>query len=286
MAAEWPTPGSGLEASRVTLPGGVTVHVVSAGPVTGRPVLCLHGWGVHSYLWRSTMPALASDGCRVFAIDLPGHGRSSMPAPGACTLAALTSHVLACLDALALPRATLLAQSMGGRIALEVAVRAPARVEQLALFGSVGLGEAPLVTRFVSRLPRMRTVPTAWPLRRWMVGLAKRFAYGSRGTFTDEDVEMYWRAAQRPGAIAALWQALAEFDWRLLDAATLRTVGVPALVLFGTRDRTVRPAGVAARVAALPRGRMCWIEDAGHVVCEEAPGEVNPVLVEFLRTGR
>jgi len=286
MAAAWPTPERGLEVSSLTLPSGATTHVVTAGPATGAPVLCLHGWGIHSYLWRKNIPALVAAGHRVLAIDLPGHGRSSLPAPGDCTLEALTAHVLACLDALGLPRVAVLAQSMGGRIALELARRAPERIAALVLFGSVGLGEAPALTPLASRLPRPQTLPTAVFLRRWMVDVAKRFAYGTRGTFTDDDVEAYWQAAQRPGVIAALWQTLAEFDWRVLDAATLRVITVPTLVVFGTVDRTIRPVGLEARVAAMPAGTLVWVQGAGHVACEEVPEEVNPLLVEFLRDRR
>ncbi len=286
MAAAWPTPGTGLESSLITVPGGALVHVVSAGPASGAPVLCVHGWGIHSYLWRKTLPALAAAGYRVHAIDLPGHGQSSLPAAGALTLDALTSHLVAVLDALAIPRVAVLAQSMGARVALELARRCPDRVTCLALFGAVGLGEAPALTPLASRLPRPQTLPTTVFLRRWMVDIAKRFAYGSRGSFTDDDVDIYWRAAQRPGVIPALWQALAEFDWRVLDAAVLGGIAVPTLVIFGTRDRTVRPVGVESRVAAMPAASLRWVQDAGHVVCEEAPDEVNPLLVEFLRAAR
>jgi pimeloyl-ACP methyl ester carboxylesterase len=280
--AEWPALASGLLRSELPLPSGATLQLVTGGPDDGPPVVLVHGWGIHSYLWRKNLPALLQAGHRVVALDLPGHGGSSLPAPGGMTLDAQVAQLVALLDALALPRVALLGQSMGGRICLELAMRAPARVSRLVLFGSVGLGEAPPGAPLASRVPFPQGLPADKLLRRWMVHVAKYFAYGTRGTFTEADVDAYWSAAQRPGVIAALWQALAEFDWRVLSAAELQTVAAPTLVLFGTRDRTISPRGVEARVAQLPRGEMCWVRDAGHVVCEECPDEVNPRLVEFL----
>jgi pimeloyl-ACP methyl ester carboxylesterase len=282
----WPAADGVLTRSMLALPSGRQVQMVTGGPVDGPPVVLVHGWGIHSYLWRKNLPALIAAGHRVVALDLPGHGGSSLPAPGECTLAALTAHLRAVLDALALPRVALVAQSMGGRIALELARVDPARVSRVVLFGSVGLGESPPVAPLAGRVPLPQGLPAGLLLRRWMVHVAKYFAYGTRGQFTEADVDAYWQAAQRPGVIAALWQVLGEFDWRVLPAEALAAVRVPVLVCFGTRDRTVSPRGVDARVAHLPQGEMHWVRDAGHVVCEECPDEVNPRLVEFLGRGQ
>jgi pimeloyl-ACP methyl ester carboxylesterase len=271
----------------LSLPSGATVHVVTGGPLEGPPVVCIHGWGIHSYLWRKNLPALMATGFRVHAIDLPGHGRSSLPAPGGMTLDALTAHGLTVLDALGVARAALVAQSMGGRIATEMARRAPERVSHLVLFGSVGFGDIPGPTPLAGLLPVPMRLPAglrpAALVRPWMLQVAKTLAYGTRGTFTDEDVAAYWEASQRPGMIEALWQALAEFRWEALDDAALASVTVPTLVVFGTKDRTVRPRGAAERVARLPQGRLVWVQDAGHVACEEAADESNALILEGLR---
>jgi 3-oxoadipate enol-lactonase len=246
----------------------------------------IHGWGIHAYLWRHNLPACVAAGYRVVALDLPGHGGSSLPtAPGSYSLAALTKVVIAVLDQLAIPRAAIVAQSMGGRVALELALRHPARVSRLMLFGAVGLGEAPRTVALATYLPLPRNIPSTLLVRRWMVALGKAFAYGKRGVFAPEDVDAYWRAAQRPGVLHALRQTLVEFDWRELTAAQLRALALPVVVVFGTIDRTIRPRRTAAMVAQLPQGQLRWISDAGHVANEEVPDEVNPLLLEFIAAG-
>ena len=282
----WPTPASGLISVTHVLASGAHVHAVTGGPADGPPVVFIHGWGIHSYLWRHNVGALVAAGYRVLALDLPGHGASSVPiTPGAYTLAALTTYVREVLDSFGVPRAPIIAQSMGGRVAVELALRAPVRVSHLMLFGSVGFGEAPRTVPLAGYLPLPRHVPSSLFVRRWMVALGKAFAYGKRGTFLPDDVDAYWRAAQRPGVLQALRQALVEFDWRELTPDQLGALRLPVLVVFGTRDRTIRPRHTAALVAALPQGRLQWIVDAGHVVNEEVPDEVNPLLLEFIRAG-
>src|SRR5580704_4480484 len=100
--AEWfPAGNPEIIARQVVLPDGLVLRVLQAGPVTGRPIVLLHGWAVSAYLWRHNMEPLAAAGYRVYAPDLPGHGLSGVPKePGAFTLGHFTDRVSALLDAL------------------------------------------------------------------------------------------------------------------------------------------------------------------------------------------
>ena len=271
----------------MTLKTGVTVRVMSAGPIDGAPVLLVHGWGIFAYLWRRNIPALAAAGHRVHAVDLPGHGLSDRPlAPGSYTLTAMTAHILALLDALGVRRGALVGQSMGGRIAVEVARTHPERVSSLAVLGSVGFGEPPRIASVLARLPAVPGALSTVLTRRWIVALAKELAYGRRAPVAQEDVDAYWAVTQFPDYFAAMRRALLEFDWRPLSLAEANDILVPALVIFGTHDRTVRPIHAEELTKALPRGRLYWALDAGHVVNEEIPEEINGLLVQFLGQNR
>jgi pimeloyl-ACP methyl ester carboxylesterase len=267
----------------VALSTGVRVRSIQAGPAGGAPVVLVHGWGIHAYLWRRTIPALVAAGRRVYALDLPGHGLSDKPLSAASyTLPRMTAHLAAYFDAAGLSRAPILAQSMGGRIAVEFARLFPSRVAALVLFGSVGFGDVPRMVRLVGRLPAPRGALSALLSQRWMVAFAKAFAYGRRARPSQEDIDAYWSATQFPDTIPAVRQALIDFDWRLLTPELCAQITAPALVAFGTRDRTVRPTTAARLVDAMPHGTLRWIRDAGHVANEEAPDEVNAFVVEFL----
>lgn len=263
------------------LPDGLSLRVLEAGPAGGTPLLLLHGWAISAYLWRHNIAALAAAGYRVHAPDLPGHGLSDAPlAKGSYTLDAFTSHIAALLDTLELERPDVIAQSMGGRIAIELARRN--RAKRLALFGPVGLGEVSHAREIAPFLPKIPMALAAMLVPREIIEIVQRRVYGKIGWFTDRDVDEYWAPTQFPSVVQATLQMLSEFDWKVLTPAVLAQIAVPALVVFGTLDGTVHPDGAARLVEAMPHGRLEWIEGGGHVVMEEVPGVVNRLLLDFL----
>jgi pimeloyl-ACP methyl ester carboxylesterase len=244
-------------------------------------VLLVHGWAISAYLWRHNIAALAGEGYRVHALDLPGHGLSDAPlTAGSYTLDALADDVAALLDALDLEHCAVVAQSMGGRIGLELARRH--RVTRLALFGSVGFGDVPTTQEIASFLPAIPGVLAAMLVPRELVEIIQRRVYGKIGWFTDRDVDEYWAPTQFPAVVQAELQMLREFDWRRLTPEALAGIVTPTMVVFGTHDGTVKPVNTAQLVRALPHGRFELIEGGGHVVMEEVPEYVNGLLLDFL----
>lgn len=277
----------GITARQVTLPSGLALRVLEAGPTDGPPVLLLHGWAVTSYLWRKNILALASAGFRIVSADLPGHGLSDAPsAAGSYTLPAFTQSVLALMDTLGMSSAALIAQSMAGKVAVQCALDAPSRVSSLQLFGPVGFGELPPWKVFSPALPVIPGILPSLLVPRQVVAFVQQRVWGKIGWFTEHDIDEYWAPTQFPSVIRAQVQMLKEFDWAPWTQEALARVQVPTLVVFGTRDRTVRPVHAERLVKSLSRGRLEWIEDGGHVVMEEAPDRVNAMMIEALRFGR
>lgn len=276
--AGWP----GITARKVGLADGTSLRVVEAGPVDGEPVVMLHGWAVTAYLWRHTMVSLAAAGYRTYAPDLPGHGLSDSPgARGEYTLDAFVRRSTLLLDALGLKAPAILAQSMGGRIAAELAIQG--RAKKLALFGPVGFGAVTPATAYAPFLSEFAAEVAATLVTRQMVELVQRRVHGKLGWFTDRDVDEYWAPTQFPGVVRAQLQMLREFTWSPLTRHELTSLHVETLVVFGTSDSTVKPTVAAELAAQLPNGRLEWVEGGGHVLMEEIPAQVNAMLIEFLR---
>ena len=186
------------------------------------------------------------------------------------------------LDVCGVERAAVAGQSMGGKIVVRAALAAPERVSQLILYGAVGFG---LIPPWQALSPLIPTPPgglIAKFIPREMVAFVQHRVYGKLGFFTERDVDEYWAPTQFPAAVRAQFQMLQEFQWGLWDEATLRRLKTPTHVIFGTRDRTVRPRNAAALAQVLPNGRLSWILDGGHVVMEEAPREINTMLLADL----
>src|SRR3954469_23834454 len=119
-----------LRIHNVHLPGR-RISVLTMGE--GRDVLLIHGLGATKASFYDTSAALSRDGYRVHALDLPGFGSSSKPATGTYTARWFADTVVDVMDELGIDRAHFVGNSMGGRVALEVAMREPERVGALAL---------------------------------------------------------------------------------------------------------------------------------------------------------
>jgi pimeloyl-ACP methyl ester carboxylesterase len=282
--AEWfPAGVPGIRVRRERLAGGVQVRVLEAGPADGPPVLLVHGWAVSAYLWRHNILPLAAAGYRVLAPDLPGHGLSDAPsAPRSYTEEAFAHAVLGVLDACGVGRAAVAGQSMGGKVVVRAALEAPERVSQLLLYGAVGFGLIPPWQGLSPLLPTLPGELIAKFIPREVIAFVQHRVYGKLGFFTERDVDEYWAPTQFPAVVRAQFQMLQEFQWGLWDEASLRRLPMPVHVVFGTRDRTVRPRNAEALARVLPRGRLTWIPDGGHVVMEEVPALVNAQMLDDL----
>lgn len=282
-ASMFPAGASDVTARFVTLRSGLRVRTLECGPADGAPVFLVHGWACSVYSFRHNFAPLAAAGFRVLSADLKGHGLSDKPtAAGEYTVEAMVAHLGDILDALGVGRAALVGHSLGGALALDVAMRFPERVSRIALLDSVGLGRSGLVS--LVRLLTPRAVAPLLPrlTRRWMVSLVLRVAYGGRGSFSGRDVDEYWAPSQFPESVLAARAMAHEFSWTPQPLERLRTLYAPTLVLFGTRDRLVNFGATAQLVKQLPNGRLHLVRGAGHVTPEEAPEEVNRVLRDFL----
>src|SRR3954464_2049618 len=127
---------------------------------SGEPIVLLHGLGATKAEFLPTVPALAPE-FRTIAIDLPGFGDSDKPFPAAYDAPFFARWVMALLDALGLDRAHVLGHSMGGRVALEVGMRHPERIERLVLMtpSMAWLAAPPWAPALRLVRPRPRLIP-------------------------------------------------------------------------------------------------------------------------------
>jgi pimeloyl-ACP methyl ester carboxylesterase len=259
----------------------VSVRIVESGPVHGQPVVMLHGWGASAYMYRHALELLPPRGMRAIAVDLRGYGLSDKPTDtGAYALEAYCADLDALLDALELPSAGLIGQSMGGGVALHYALRNPARVERLVLVNPVGLVSIAYL-HSLQVLPRPVVAALGHRLvPRYLVEFILRYvAYGDPKKPTLGDIDEYWAPTQLSGFVNAARSSLSEFEWRPLTVREAESLSVPTVVLLGTKDRLIRNAGPAAE-----RLRHSAVHSVigGHCVLEENPAEVYEIVGRFL----
>jgi pimeloyl-ACP methyl ester carboxylesterase len=273
-----------LDARHVRV-GRQKVAVLSSG--TGPDVVCIHGLGASRTSFLELGHRLTSS-YRVHLIDLPGFGASSTPIRAAYDAPWFADHVLGVLDRLRIDRAYLVGNSMGGRVAIEAALRAPERVQALGLLAPavafVRRGFHPLV-----RLARPELGVLPHGIRRDLVEkqLLSFFAEPDviDPALADAIVEEFKARHRSPAARAALYSAAR----RIYLEAPFGTGGfyprlaqleVPALFVWGSHDRLV-PAAFARHVGEwLPGAQQIVLDGCGHV-----PQVEHPELTEELLRG-
>ncbi|AEI69042.1 alpha/beta fold hydrolase [Corallococcus macrosporus] len=263
------------------LPDGGALRVLEAG--AGPTVVLLHGRGGAASQWFTYLTVLAR-GHRVLAVDLPGFGMSSAPdgplATAEDAAAFFTAPVESLLARLAPGPVTVVGHSLGGLVALELALRGRVPVERLALVDAMGLGPemAPKARLFFHAGPeRLARSLGPWAWARMMP--PPRTPLGERlGALA---YELLSRPDSRAEAARA-FNLLAPLAGPVFHRADrLGSVTAPALLVWGERDDTL-PVSTAEQAARrLPLARLLRL-DAGHSPHQEHPERVLPELKAFL----
>jgi pimeloyl-ACP methyl ester carboxylesterase len=272
---------------RVTFPrleSGLRIRVVERGEPSANPILLVHGWACDAYVFRYNMPALAAAGYRPIAIDLKGHGLSDKPtAPDEYNIDALVAHLREVLDALDLPRPALVGHSLGGSLVYHFAARYPDRARCLGLLSPVGLNGVPLMWLYKLATPAFLTPIIKRVKSRGVVKIALRRVYGRRAHYSDRDVEEFLAPAQFPEYAVALRELLHRYDWKAAQHRELLQVDVPAIGVWGSLDHMMPDDGMDVYLSLLPQLVVRAILDAGHLITEETPAEVNEALIGLMR---
>ncbi|MEP6990223.1 MAG: alpha/beta fold hydrolase [bacterium] len=288
-AEMFPAGSTHVQARQVTLPDGMRVRIAESGDRSQPAVLLLHGWGASLYMWRDWFQPLVSAGRYVIAVDLPGHGLSDKPDdPRAYRLESLMTTVRTVIDQEGLESVDIVAQSMAGTIALELALEQDSRVRRTILVNPACFGKVRLqrLARVVSPPIVDRVLP--WLVARWIIASTHRMVYGDPSRITPRDEDEYWAPSQFPAFARAMRTLVHEFTWKRPPVAALATrLGKMAgrfHVVLGTRDSLVRDARsyTQALVRAGAPLHVREVQGGGHAVNEERAMEVVALALAFL----
>jgi pimeloyl-ACP methyl ester carboxylesterase len=265
---------------------GLSVRYLTGGE--GSPLVLLHALGESALNWRWVLPALARTH-RVYAMDLPGFGFSAKPS-AEYTPTFFARFIGAYLDALGLERTGLLGSSLGGLVALRLALSEPARVSALVLVASAGLGRAVTYALRLPTLPGYGEAAVAWG--KTPLGAAQRAWLRVPLLFArPERVPAEWiteqiRIAQLPAFMEAAEAALrAQIDLggqREVLVDQLPDLEMPTLVIWGKRDRVFPYSQAQTAVSYLRQGFLELIPDCGHLPHIEQSEPFVAILSQFL----
>lgn len=248
------------------LTAGLYYFLYEHAPPNSVPILLIHGAGGMHLSWPSQLRRLPAQ--TVYALDLPGHGKS-----GGISSQAITDYaesILTWLDKLQLRQVILCGHSMGGAIAMSIALRNPERVPALVLIG------------------------TAASLRvnRQLLELASRPETVHRAV--DLLLEWSFDPSAPPSVVQQTRQRLYETPVPLLYNDLLACDGFdvtqqlpqlqpPSLVITGVNDRMTPLRAGKLLSEMIPNARFESIPDAGHMVILEYPQLVADLILRFLK---
>ncbi len=251
---------------------------------TGQPLVLLNGTGSPMAEWDPAFLAALGTHRRVIVFDYPGLGESTTPVRR--TFAAMASATTQLMTDLGVERADVLGWSMGGFVTQQILRREPARVNRAVLVGTNPGGDrATLGPRWVQRADSdpeadIETyLRTNYPHTR----CAQRRGRAFIGRLDDAVAAGRYPEPTVPSATYESMVA-AEDPWLASNhnAAQLRSVQVPVLVLVGLRDVITPPENSRALVGLLPKSQLLEVPAAGHSVLFQAPQEAAAAITAFL----
>ena len=249
--------------------GATTLPDVVPDFSRGRKILFVHGAGSNGHTWHRQIDAFGGRHSPI-ALDLPGHGRSA-GVEGLRTVQDYADFVAAFLDMLKIKAAVILGHSMGGAIAMDLALRHPARVEALILSCT-----APKFNITADRIEALRAITMGRAPQAFNTD-----GYSPRTLKENFDVVREgWMEQIKTDPRVRYTDIVACSQLDLRDA--IGKIDKPALVIAGADDQGTTPAD-AAFIAGMIRGATCKIvADAGHYIPRERPAEYNAAIEQFV----
>ena len=246
------------------LDGERNYYAVHRNQVDGAPVLLIHGAGENHLVWPIGLRRLP--GTIVYAVDLPGHGKST--GTGRSTIADYAEWLKSFLEALRVPAAVFVGHSLGGAIAQQLALTHPDRTTALVLIATGA---------------KLRVAPQLLELARSdfpaAVELVSDWEWGPTAPAEIKELGKQQLLTNTPAVMLEDYRACDAFDVR----EQVKTIAVPTLIVAGEADRMTPLKHATFMAEQIPQARLRVVPEAGHMVMLEAADTVTQAITDFLR---
>ncbi len=233
---------------------------------TSPPIILIHGAGGSHLSWTPELRRFT--GKDVYAIDLPGHGKSE--GHGEQTLSAYADRVAGWMTGLGLYRAFIVGHSMGGGIALELALRYPHLTLAIGLIASGA--RLPVAAELLAYTQNPSTYPSA-------LEIIRRNAFSDNASPRLVDLAMQRLAENRPSVLHNDFHACDTFNF----TEKLDSIRRPALVVCGAEDRMLPFRFSQFLASRIDKAELQIIQDAGHMLPQENGQELAEILGTYIK---
>jgi len=274
---------------------GIALHVVLAGPASGKPLVFLHGFPEFWFAWRLQIDHFVSSGYRVIIPDQRGYNLSDKPAGIAnYSIDLVARDVVGVLDTVADSKAFVVGHDWGAAVTWYLAARYSDRVSRTAMLSvphprifikNLIINPAQLRRSWYLLFFQLPWLPERVLRRRdWALLVRVLRNTSPPGVFSDRDLEQYKKSWAKKDALTAMlnWYraALLRPSKFALDSEASR-VKVPALLIWGKNDQFVGEAMARESLQYCDDGHLEMFETATHWIQHEEPAQVNTLLSQF-----
>ncbi len=242
-------------------------------------MLLVHGYPASSFMWEPALGALAERGLRAIAPDLAGYGDSEPDPPG--TWERHTEHLERLRRELGIERCALVLHDWGVMVGLRWACEHPDAVTALVISDGGFFADR----RWHDLAVTMRTPGEGEALMESFTreGFGALMSQVSSG-MSEEAIEEYWKGFSDPVRRRGHLELYRSGDFDKLEPyeGCVATLGVPALVLWGERDRFAGVKMAHRFHAEIPGSRLIVLDDAGHFIWEDVPVHSAEAASDFL----
>jgi pimeloyl-ACP methyl ester carboxylesterase len=230
-------------------------------------IVLIHGSGGSARRWERQTRYLSERGYRALAVDLPGHGQT--PGPSSSDIGVYADYVEALLEAEGIEQPVVGGHSMGGGVAMTLALRHPTAWSGLILMGTAA---------------RLRLLPSVFDdIRLRFDASVETMVRAVYATKTAPEL-LEWAASELreigPATLLNDYQAFEGFDVR----KTVSGISIPTLIIVGREDLVTAPMHAEFLHRSIAHSTLECIDGAGHMAMLEQPARVNEALLAFLET--
>ena len=271
------------EATSKYLEGEHRLHYHEAG--TGPNLVLLHGSGPGVSGWsnfRGNFPVFAEK-FRTVIPDMPGFGKSDRPPFDRAYPRVAADHIVRLLDALSIEKTHLLGNSMGGYVALELALAYPDRVDRIVGMGPGGLAAnilGPEQSEGARRLGEFMMAPSKETMEKWVDTMV-----ANKAVVDDQLIEERLANALSPGALEsamAIFMSLGQHPEPVPLFARVRDIKAPTLITWGRDDRMLPVEGSLFGFRQMPNAELHLFSKCGHWAQVERKTDFERLVIDFL----
>ncbi len=254
------------------------VHRSGSG---GTPCVLIHGLGDGAYVWTDFVRHLPAD-YQALAVDLRGHGYSPRSAGGQYFTHQHVADVTATLDRLGLERPVLIGHSLGGDVAMRIAIAQPQRIAALVIV-DFGPESGPSGMRVIHNLKHsMREYATVQEYLRWLTRTRPMISAELLEHCAVESLEGSAEGGFRLRVDPAIFWANAPHRNPKIEWAALASIACPTLLLRGAASAVLPKAVAEKMAAAVPDCTLLEVSKSGHAIMLENPGAFRQCVCDFL----